>query len=268
MKNGTFGAFMQVRAWLIQPDGTKKLVLERKHNAVGDDLIGYICYWCANLATSKPVDHIGYKYSTTWVSADTTNAAKSAYSTTGYQFVATATWPNSTGSSKTITDLELTNGDRTLYSTTGYDILHYGSLTDLSIAVANGASLQVDWTLIMNQNSSGGTTIAVTWLGYVIELFRAAISGESVRIKYAKFIDNNGSSVTVIFSDPTSGGTTSSTNVVWTVGATAPAGADTLAQITVYSANDVTADDQDGFTTTWETGTVLTDTITLTPVTM
>jgi hypothetical protein len=251
--------FMQVRAYLIEPDGTRKLVLERKHNALGSNIIGYYCYWRSHAGTSKPVNHVGYTYGTTEAYADTSNASASTYSTTGAQFVATATWTNATGASATITKLRLLN------EVAAATYLEYGTLSGLSIVVGIGASLEVQWTLILKQNPTGGTTIPQANFSRVIEYFRAATT--ILAMMTAVFTDNHGTTVTVVMGPPLSGGTTSSTNVVWQFSATAPTGADTLASIVLKDSAGNTVETKSGLSETWVAGTSITDTLTWTPVT-
>jgi hypothetical protein len=252
--------FMQVRAYLIEPDGTRKLVLERKHNALGSNIIGYYCYWRSHAGTSKPVSHIGYTYGGTEAAwGATSNASASTYSTTGAQFVATATWTNATGSVQTVTKLRLlTNNDVLL-------ALEYGTLSGLSVVVGIGASLEVQWTLILKQNPTGGTTIPQANFSRVIEYFRAATT--TLAMMTAVFTDNHGTTVTVVMGPPLSGGTTSSTNVVWQFSATAPTGADTLASIVLKDSAGNTVETKSGLSETWVAGTSITDTLTWTPVT-
>lgn len=252
----------RVTVTIVEPDGARRLVFKDEPNTGGADLIGRLCYYCAHTATSSPVTVIGLKYNTTTVyTAGITNTGPTAYSTTGYSWLSTGTWTNNTGAQRTITDLYLLNN-------VSDPTLTYATLGSQSIGVDVGASLEVQWTVILRRNASGGTGFPVAFFSRLCSLFIAA--GTTHPVTFARYTADNAAYVDASAGDPTSGGTVTSTNVVWQISATAPAGAATLAAITLYD-NDVDVngkpypvDEQTGFSNTWVAGTVITDTYTMT----
>ena len=244
----------RVTVTVVEKDGTRRIVLKDKGNTCGADLIGQLCYYCAHTATSSPVTHVGLVYgSTTVYTNGIANTGPTAYSTTGYSWLSTGSWLNNTGASRTITDLSLLNRD----SDTA---LTYATLASQSIVVGIGATLEVQWTVILRQNAVGGTGFPVAFFSRLCNRFIEAQSTDP--IVTAKYTADNDEVVTVSMGDPISGGTTTSTDIVWQMSATAPAGAVTLKQITVYGSEHI-ADAQTGFSDTWVAGTVLTDTYTI-----
>jgi len=248
----------RVTAHIIEADGTRRLVFAGRKNTLGADMIGRLCYYIAHMATTQPVTHVGLTYVTTEVFTDgISNAAATAYSTTGYQWVSTGSWLNNTGASKTITDLRLISG-------TSDPIVKYATLAGQSIVVGIGATLEVQWTIILRQNSSGGTGMPVAIFLRLCNYLRVASTTDP--IKRAWFYDNHGTIVNIALSDPISGGGTSSSNIVWEIEGTSPTGGDTLAAIRMLNAGaDIPWDYTTGFSDTWVAGTKIAVTATCTP---
>ena len=249
------GVSVQVKVYLREVDGTRKLVYVGR-NAMGADLLGMLHYWNAYDAQSVPVAHVGFTYSTTEVFESTDNDGPTAVGSTGYKMTGTAEWTNNTGESKTITDLRLTS------SNAADPQKEYGTLGSLSQVVGIGATLEVVWTLTLQRNASGGSTIE---LAFFSRLCNRLIEAQSTApLKTAKFTADNAGYTTVDLGDPDSGGEESSDHVTWVVSPTAPAGASTLAEIALYDEDPLLVDDQTGFSDSWAEGKQITDTITMT----
>ena len=250
----------RVTAYVIEKDGTRRKVLDGVPNAAGADTIGRICYYLAHIATSSPVTHVGATYGSTEVfTSGISNAAATAYSTTGYQWVSMGTWLNSTGASRVIASLRLLN-------MSGDVVLEYATLGSLSITVGIGATLEVQWTMIMRQNATGGTGMPAAQFLRLCNYFREATATDPIR--RAWFYNEDGVIVNVALSDPTSGGTTTSANIVWTTEATAATGGAYLTGITLLNlGGDIPWDIQSGWTTTnpWVAGNKISVVTTLTP---
>jgi len=249
----------RVTVWIIEPDGERRLVFQGKPNAVGADLIGRLHYYSSRKATSSPVTHVGLKYGTTTVyTGGIANTGPTAYSTTGYQWLSTGSWQNTTGAGVTMADLSLLNRD--IPSTP----LTYATLGSQSIAVGILATIEVQWTVILRQNSSGGTGFPVAFFSRMCQLFISAT--ETNPLTTALYTANNAGTTSVAMGDPIFGGDVSSASVAWRMSTTAPAGAATLASITLYDdySTPRICDVQSGFSDVWVVGTSLTDTATLT----
>ena len=260
MKNFQCGVGAQVRFYITEPGETEpRLVKTIDHNAVGANLIGMLHYISSHDATSVPVDTIELTYATTDVTAATTNDGPTAYGSTGYYLTSTGSWTNSTGASVTITDLRLLNN-------TTDPATEYGTLTGQTQVVGIGATLTVAWDLRFVQNSSGGTGLELAWFSRICNRFIAATS--TAPVSTALFTADNASTAIVAVGDPTSGGGLSSTSVVWTVTATAPAGAATLASVKLYDAEPLLIDTKSGLSETWLAAKTITATITMTWVTV
>ncbi len=258
-----FLATGRVTAYYIEPNGERRLLFKDRPNALGSDMIGRLCSWIAKTATSSPVTHVGMTYGTTEVYTDgIANVGPTAVGETGYKWVSTGTWTNNTGAEKTIASGRLLNRDNP------DAVLEYATVTGLSEAVGIGAGLEFQWTVTLQQNASGGTGIPVLFFSRLCQLFCSATA--TAPITTAIYTPNAGDVVSVTLGDPTSGGAVTSTNIVWQAEALAPTGAATLSEIALYdnAGTPLLCDNQTGFSDSWSAGNYLTDTITLTPVTV
>ena len=249
----------RVTVFVISPDGTRHLIFKNRANTLGSNMVGRLNYYTTRKVTSSPVTHVRMKYGSTYVnSAGITNGTPTAYSTTGYQWLSTGSWQNTTGAGVTITDFYLQNRD-----VPGGE-LEYATLGGQSVAVGIGATIEVQWTMILRQNSSGGTGMPVAFFNRMCTLFTTATTTSPFTT--ARYTAQNALYVDVAMGDPLSGSDVDSTATAWQMVATAPAGATTLASIKIYddAETPLLCDEQAGLSNTWVAATNITDTATLT----